>query len=322
MTDEDQAENETEDPKGADAAQVVRMPQSFDFSRAILGTPALPSWLGWLDRLLAAHYLTVTGIIWGLLAGCVIGGLVVPGTICFVVAVVTDWLASRSCARDTLLLRRLGVPPHVRQLIRGLLLVTLLVRGDEPGLSIAVSAAVLALQLAQQVLWIGTAWLGSRQPALAYRTDGRPQPKESVAFATAYRASSWPHPVIVFSEVMLGVWAALAIPIAWPLWLDVAIAMLLIVALGVLAVRYAMLLRRLGSEQSVTRIQSEINDELDAAAPEAVVYMSADAGQSLYILNQWVPPIEALHQKSFIMVREASHLAPIAATTIDRKSVV
>ena len=48
MSDEEQVESESEDPKAADAAQVVRMTQSFEFARAVLGTPQMPAWLGWL----------------------------------------------------------------------------------------------------------------------------------------------------------------------------------------------------------------------------------------------------------------------------------
>jgi hypothetical protein len=319
VSDEEQLETseaDSQDPKAADAAQVVRMPQSFDFSRAVLGTPQTPSWLGWLDRLLSGQYLLVTGLLWAAIAGCVMAGAVEIGAALFVVAVVVDWLASRACMRDTLLLRRLGAPPHVRQLIRGVLLITLLVRGEITNLAVSVAAAVLVLQLAQQVLWVGTAWLGSRQPALAYRTDGGPQPAASVAYARAYRASAWPAPEIVLAECLLGVWGALGHALAWPLWLNITLAVLLSIGIGVLGIRYALSLRRLGSEQYVNRVRDEVIAELDAIAPEAVVYMSADAGQSLYILNQWVPPIEALHQKSFIMVREASHLAPIAPTPI------
>ena len=318
MSDEDlaEADNESEDPKAADAAQAVRMPQSFDFCRAILGTPQSPSWLGWLDRLLASHYLVVTGVLWVILSACVVGGWLVAGSLAFVVSVVIDWLASRACVRETLLLRRLGAPAHVRQLIRGVLLISLLVRGEIPNLAVAVAAVVLALQLAQQILWVGTAWLGSRQPALTYRTDGQPQTPASVAFAKAYRASAWPPAVIVAIEALLGLWAALAAIRDWPLWLNSTIAGAMMVLLAVLSVRYAAQMRRLGSEKSIASILRMVTDELDAIAPEAVVYMSADAGQSLYILNQWVPPIEALHQNAFIIAREASHLSPIAPTPI------
>ncbi|MGC3994810.1 MAG: CDP-glycerol glycerophosphotransferase family protein [Propionicimonas sp.] len=316
MSDEESPDNESEDPKAVDAAQIVRMPQHFDFARAVLGTPQNPAWLGWLDRLLASHYLAVTAVLWGLLALDVLLGWVEVGAVVFVLAVLIDWLASRTCVRDTLLLRRLAVPPHVRQLIRGVLLISLLVRGEITNLAVAVAAVVLALQLAQQVLWVGTAWLSSRQPALAFRTDGSPQPEASVAFATAYRFSSWQHSITVAAEVLIGVWAGLAFGRDWALWLNFLIAAVTIGVLGALAVRYALTLRRLGSDASVERIQADVTAELDANAPEALVYMSADAGQSQYILNQWVPAIEALHQKSFIMVREASHLAPIAPTPI------
>lgn len=310
------AEAENLDSKSADAAQVVRVPQSFDFARAVLGTPELPGWLRWIEPLLGRHYLVVTGVLWMAMAVCVVVDAVEVGVVFFALAVVFDWLASRSCTRDTLLLRRLGAPPHVRQLIRGVFLIALLARGEVAGVAVWVAAAVLLLQLAQQVLWVGTAWLGSRQPPLAYRTDGGPQPAASVNYARAYRASAWPTVEIVFAEILLGVWGALGHAFAVPLWATIVVTALFAAWLGVMGLRYGLALRRLGSEEEVERVRNEVIAELDATAPEAVVYMSADAGQSLYILNQWVPPIEALHQKSFIMVREASHLAPIAPTSI------
>ena len=316
MSDEEQVESESEDPKSADAAQVVRMPQSFEFARAVLGTPEMPSWLGWLDRLLAGNYLVVTGALWGLVTACIIGGWVVPGIIFLILEVLTDWFASRACVRETLLMLRLGVGPNVRQLIRGVLLVALVGRGGDTWLAAAAAAGVLIVQIAHLVLRVGTAWLGSRQPALAYRTNGEPQPDASVAFARAYRASAWQHPVVVVSELLVTGWILLAHQLRWPLWLNVSAVVLLAVVLGVLGVRYVRRLRTLGSEASVVRILNSVTDELDAIAPDAVVYMSADAGQALYILNQWVPAIEALHQKSFIMVREASHLLAIAPTPI------
>jgi len=316
MSDEEQVESESEDPKAADAAQVVRMPQSFEFARAVLGTPQMPAWLGWLDRLLSGYYLAVTGAIWGIVVACIIGGWVVAGIIFLALEVLTDWLASRSCVRETLLMRRLGVGANVRQLIRGVLLVALVGRGGDGWLAAAVAAAVLLIQMVHLTLRAGSAWLSGRQPALAYRTNGEPQPAASVAFAREYRASAWQNPLVVVLELLVASWTLVAHVLGWQLWLNVGFVLVLVVVLGVLGVRHGQRLRVLGSDASVARVLNQVRAELDAIAPEAVVYMSADAGQSLYILNQWVPAIEALHQKSFIMVREASHLQPIAPTPV------
>ncbi|MFZ0530028.1 MAG: hypothetical protein WAL91_05775, partial [Propionicimonas sp.] len=158
MSDEEHADTESEDPKAADATQVVRMPQSFEFARAVLGTPTNPSWLGWLDRLLAAHYLTVVGALWGLVVACILGGWVVAGLLFLMLEAVVDWLASRASVRETLLLRRLGAADNVRQLIGGVLLVALLARGGDAWLAASAAAAVLLVQMAYLMLRLSTAW--------------------------------------------------------------------------------------------------------------------------------------------------------------------
>ncbi|MGC3953757.1 MAG: CDP-glycerol glycerophosphotransferase family protein [Propionicimonas sp.] len=300
----------------ADAAQAVRMGNSFEFARAVLPPAPLPSWLGWLDTLVARAYFPVTAVLWLGLVVCVLGGWVLPGIGLWLLAAVFDWFASRQYVRETLLLRRLGVAPHVRLAIRTVLALALLAGSGRGSIAVGVAAVALCLMLKEIVEWAATAWLASRQPALAYHPEG-PQPAASIAYARAYRKSSY----TAADTLLLGLLTGLAVTtmatgvvsgqLAVALW-----AVPLSLAALVLAAWHLLRVRSLGSPAAVKTLQESVQAELDALAPRAVVYMSADAGQSLYILNQWVPALEQLPHPAFIMVREASHLAPIMPTTL------
>jgi hypothetical protein len=225
-------------------------------------------------------------------------------------------MASRQYVRETLLLRRLGVAPHVRLAIRTVLVLALLGGAGLGAAAVGLAAVVLCLMLVEIVEWAATAWLASRQPALAYHPEG-PQPAASVAYARAYAKSSFTATETIVLDVLAGL--AVASMAAGLLSGRYAVALwaipLSLVALG-FAGRHVLRVRALGSDKAVKALQESVQAEVDAFAPKAVVYMSADAGQSLYILNQWVPALEQLPHPAFIMVREASHLAPIMPTTL------
>lgn len=301
---------------GADAAQAVRMGNSFEFARAVLPPSATPGWLGWLDALAARGYLPITILLWLGLVGCAVAGWLLPGIALWLLAAVFDWYASRQYVRETLLLRRLGVAPHVRLAIRTVLVLALLAGAGWGAVAVGLAAVSLCLMLKGIVEWAATAWLASRQPALAFHPEG-PQPAASVRYARAYRKSSY----TAADTLVLGVLAGLSVTamvtglvsgqLAVPLWAG----LLSLVALF-LALRHLLRVRTLGSAAEVGRLQERVQADLDELAPKAVVYMSADAGQSLYILNQWVPAMERLPYPAFVLVREASHLAPIMPTTL------
>lgn len=300
----------------ADAAQAVRMGNSFEFARAVLPPSPTPGWLAWVDTLAARAYLPVTGVLWLALVACVLGRWVLPGIVVALLASAFDWMASRQYVRETLLLRRLGVAPHVRLAIRTVLVLALLGGAGLGAAAVGLAAVVLCLMLVEIVEWAATAWLASRQPALAYHPEG-PQPAASVAYARAYAKSSFTATETIVLEVLAGL--AVASMAAGLLSGRYAVALwaipLSLVALG-FAGRHVLRVRALGSDKAVKALQESVQAEVDAFAPKAVVYMSADAGQSLYILNQWVPALEQLPHPAFIMVREASHLAPIMPTTL------
>jgi len=86
-----------------------------------------------------------------------------------------------------------------------------------------------------------------------------------------------------------------------------------VAALGYLAwtATAALRLRRL---QPV--LAEELSSGLDAALPSFLVYVSLAARQSQYIVNQWLPALDALPRAGIVLVREASQLAPLAATRL------
>lgn len=302
-------------PKAAQAEQQVRMPRSFEFAGAVIGERPLASWLVPVSDFVNRHFLPVTGALWVILVLSALLGWVWPAVIAYGLAAFTDYLASRSLQRETLLLRRLGTPSHVRHLIRGVLLLAVLARAEEPVAALAWAAVLLTMVLAQLVHVAGTAWLGSKQPPLVYHPEG-PQPASTIAFAKLYRQSSWMPKWLVAIDIVVAVVIGVGGTIGLG-WLGgVVVAVAIVVVVGAITTGYAQRVRRLGSEASQAKISKEVTDGLDAIAPEAIVYMSADAGQSQYILNQWVPTIEKIDQKAFIMVREASHLKPIRPTTL------
>ena len=302
-------------PKAAEAEQRVRMPHSFEFAGAVIGERPLARWLAPIADFAGRRFLIVTGLLWGLLVVSALVGWLWPAVVAYALAAVVDYLASRELRRDTLLLRRLSTASHVRHFIRGVLLLAVLARVGQPALAVVWAGVLLTMVLAQLVQVAGTAWLAARQPPLIYRPEGA-QREATMAFATLYRQSSWTPKWLVVTDVVLVLLVGVAGSIAVGFPLALAAGVVVVLGLGAVMAGYVLRLRRLGSAESVARITDQVTDELDALAPEAVVYMSADAGQAQYILNQWVPTIEQLRQKSFIMVREASHLEPIRPTSL------
>ncbi|MFT3859843.1 CDP-glycerol glycerophosphotransferase family protein [Micropruina sp.] len=302
-------------PKAAQAEQRVRMPRSFEFARAVIGERRLSAWLVPVSDFVGQNFLAVTGALWGVMVLSALAGWLWPGVISYGLVAFVDYLASRELRRDTLLLRRMGAASHVRHFIRGVLLLAVFARIEQPAPALAWTAVLLTMILIQLVHVAGTAWLASKQPPLLYHPEGG-QRASTLAFAKLYRQSSWTPKWLIAADIVVAVLLGVAATVGVG-WAGTLLgACVIVIGLAAVVAGYALRLRRLGSEQSVAAITKEVTDELDVLAPEVVVYMSADAGQAQYILNQWVPTIEKLHQKAFIMVRESSHLESIRPTTL------
>ena len=297
-----------------DAEQAIRMPQSFEFAGSVLGERALPTWMVPVSDAVNRYFPHAAGALVVLQVVCLIFGWLWVGVVVYALAAFVDYLATRQMQRQTLLMFRVGLPAHVRYLVRGLLLVGLLGRLSLEQLTMAAAAFVLSVALVQLLNVAATAWLAARQPPLFYRPDGN-QTDSALAFARVYRRSSWPPRWLVIVDAA----AALLIALAATLdagWWTVTLVTAAVIA-GVVLIEAVQLAAvwRLGSERSTEGILAEVNAQLDALAPEVVVYMAGGA-LAEYILNQWIPTVERLQQRSFVIIREAVHLRTVMATPL------
>lgn len=323
MSDEDTPQVETGDEDtsainltstAGEAQQPIRMSQSFEFASAVLGQKPLPGWMEPLSGFVKRFYLPVLGVWWALLVVAVLAGWLWLGVVAYALASFADYLANRQQQRESLLLRRLGMQSHVRHLVRGALLLTLFGR---LGLVVplVVFAALLLVMILIQVLDLSaTAWLASRQPPLIYRPDGN-QTESALAYAHTYRRSSWTPRWLVTTDVvialLLGVLASMAVPWVVPVVLAVAA----IAWMSLVEVRALLRVNKLGSEEATAKVQADLAAELDRLAPEVLVYMAGGA-LAEYILNQWIPTIERLNQRAFVIIREAVHLRTVMVTPL------
>jgi len=243
-----------------------------------------------------------------------VGGWVWVGLVALVVAMAVDALAVVGRNRDAEFLHKLRADSPLRCMIYLIMFVGLLGR---EGYSWAV-APLLALAVGSygtSVLFnLAARWLARRQGPLLYV----PQAEQNallMSFARIYNRSLV-QPVVPFVAQLLGIVAGTILLVDGHRtqgWLAVIGAWLVGLICAVVNFVSAV---RLGSESAVEKHTAKVLAFLDELAPTHVTYMSAGAGQSQYILNQWVPVIEQIPSPGFIIVRESSNLGPIKKTTL------
>jgi hypothetical protein len=224
-------------------------------------------------------------------------------------AVVVESAAAYAQPRLADLLGRAGFRPRTRALLRSL------VAAVAVGVAADGRAAPLILYgLVATAAHVGAVgcntligWVLARAPALGVRNIGADLDlPRRVARAKANR-SAVPY---VFGAI------------EWLVLLGLAatedgqgvVAAAGLAAIGVAIAATASWARRLvrGLSDYDRRLLQELH-ELD---PEVIVYMSAAAGQSRYILNQWLPALAAMSRRGMILVREESNVAPIGDTAL------
>jgi hypothetical protein len=87
-------------------------------------------------------------------------------------------------------------------------------------------------------------------------------------------------------------------------------------AIGVCGALVALWARRMVRSGAIGEYEQRLLRELHELEPEVIVYMSAAAGQSGYMLNQWLPALAGMSRRGMILVREESNVAPIGDTTL------
>ena len=261
------------------------------------------SWLpGGLTRWLADHlYLLAVpylGLVIALLAGQPVWALVLA-----LVASVGEWAASRADSRLARILDTAGPIPPLRAAGRALL-----VAGTVPWPAGYVAASVVIL-----LAWLGLlgllAGFSRNLPPLRYLPGTDDQPEPLAGYLRCYRrALGTPGWVVVAEAIALA--GALLVGQSFGLPLPYLAGL---VALGVAAATARNFRGLLGRAGAGT---DRLLAELGAADPRYLVHVSLGAEQSRYIVNQWLPVLDATPTNGLLAVREASQLRPLRATRV------
>lgn len=225
-----------------------------------------------------------------------------------------EWLATPADSPIARLMDLVGLRYQVRALVKSLIASALIFRTvTEPYAGLAYVVVVLFVQLAWSVQPVLATWLWRSSPPLAYQPDAAAQPTPLAAHVRVYtRGVGYPALLLLIEFIALA--KALAAD-------DLRMAMfgsIITIASVLVAVTLAYLAwtlleaRRLSSAQRAAA--ESLLADLAGRDPAFVIYVSLAARQSKYIVNQWLPAFDAQPRNGILVVREASQLAPLAAT--------
>jgi hypothetical protein len=237
------------------------------------------------------------------------------GLVAWTVGAAGEWLATPADPAVVRLLDLVGLRAPLRALLRSLVAATLVLAtgvGGTAGLGYV--TVVLVVQFAWSAQPVLATWLSRAAPPLPYVPGAARQPEPFRAYARAYaRAVGTPGVLMALEFVVLA--KALATAGGWmaPALDLVTAALGALIALGWLA--WTAVEAR-GLRASAGRWADALVADLTAQAPTWIVYVSLGARQSRYIVNQWLPALDALPQAGFALVREASQLTPLAPTRV------
>ena len=225
----------------------------------------------------------------------------------------TDWLATATDPAVARLLDLVGFRAPLRALLRSLV-ATALVFGGTAGTSagLAYVTAVLFLHVAWAAQPVLATWLSRSAPPLRHLPAAAVQPEPFTAHARAYARAVGTPGLPVGLEALalagaLGVTAGLLEPVT-------AVVVAAAVVAGALAWLAWSALQALALHRNQRPWGEQLVAELAGAAPSFLVYVSLAARQSRYIVNQWLPALDALPRNGLLVVREASQLSPLAPT--------
>lgn len=235
------------------------------------------------------------------------------GLAAWLVGAAGEWLVTPADAAITRLLDLVGLRAPVRALLRSLVAGALVfATAADPWTGLGYVSAILFIQLAWAVQPVLATGLSRSAPPLQYLPGAAVQPEPFAAHARVYaRAIGTPAVLAALEFVALATaLAATQELLGRPLGL--ALAGLVIVSALAWLVWTAWQARSLRASQQ--RWADALLTDLAGRAPSFVVYVSLAARQSKYIVNQWLPALDALPLAGLVLVREASQLAPLDAT--------
>lgn len=229
----------------------------------------------------------------------------------WLIAAVTDWLATRSDGPVTRLLDLIGLRPSVRALLRSLLALVA-IGSAARWLVVGYLLVVLALQLDWLLRTVLATWVARNAPPLVYQPGASPQPGLFGAHARCYgRAVGTPGSFVAIEAVALG---GVLVPGGTAPLASVPVLAAVLAVVAALALRDAIQARRLLASR--TADEASVLAAAAAGTPAYLVYVSLAAGQARYIVNQWVPVLDAVEVPGLLVVREASQLCPIRPTRL------
>ncbi len=294
-------------------------------SLASLGRAPVPEWeevarAAWPGRVPAewasrAGRLQLPLIVASIVIGVLAAWFGAPwlGLLAWVAGASVEWLATRADTAAARLLDLVGLRAPLRALLRSVTAMALIFGLGANFAGLGYLTAVLFLQLAWVLQPVLATWLSRSAPPLAYLPGAAQQPKPFTAHARVYaRAVGTPGAVVAIEAVALvgamltaasggeGGWLGLAL-----IGTAIVLALAATAFTGLSALRLSRAQRGWGE-----RLVADVT----ASQPVFAVYVSLAARQSKYIVNQWLPALDALPEAGELLVREASQLTPLAAT--------
>ncbi|MEN0069734.1 MAG: CDP-glycerol glycerophosphotransferase family protein, partial [Propionicimonas sp.] len=240
------------------------------------------------------------------LAVAVLSGAAWPALGFALLAIGFDWAATREDSAVARIVDTAGAVPPLRAAVTALLLAGTLAGPGRTGFVAVAVVVVLA--------WVGLTGLATgfsrSAPPLRFVPGAATQPEPLAGYARFYRSlTGTPGPfALALALAMVGGILAAS---NWAGWLLLAAAAL--VALGTAATSGLAFRRLLGRAEADTEA---LLAELAGGQPRYLVHVSLGAGQSRYIVNQWLPVLDATPANGLLAVREASQLAPLRATRV------
>jgi hypothetical protein len=266
---------------------------------------------------LRAAYAPLTVLTTLALAAAAAWGLELLAVVGLVIALANEVAASYSRPALETLLERAGFRDQVRAMFRSILVaVAVAVAADgESAPLILYGLAAICAHAVGIVCNALIGWVLARGPVLGMRNiGGELDLLRTIERMKRSRPASLYVPLAAECLVVAGL--SIGLSASWAVESSVAVTVVGVSLMVAWAVAVGFWARRLTTGGRIAQYEQRLLDELRAYDPEVIVYMSAAAGQSGYMLNQWLPALDAMTRRGVIVVREESNVAPLGATTL------